>query len=190
MEWITSNIIQASAIDHDRKSKRGDHQLCDACNILVWCATDRSIWILRLTQLCDHLWLVLSESNNSSRAITFLLNDCTLISGSSELTQFLLACMRVRYGLLLSYNQVGRWITPYGNGFWHCQWQCQKGFSESETPLLLGALCENVAWSPCNSTAFALQCACAIQWEAAKIQPLLPFCKNGWRVRGKHYVHL
>jgi len=28
-------------------------------NISVWCATGSSIWILRLTQLCDHSWLVL-----------------------------------------------------------------------------------------------------------------------------------
>jgi len=79
-------------------------------NILVWCATDRWIWILRLTQLCYHSWLVLSESSNSSRALT-LLTNYTLISGSSKLTQFLLACMRVRYGLLPSYDKVGRWIT-------------------------------------------------------------------------------
>ena len=43
--------------------------------------------------------------------------DYTLISGSSKLTQFLLACMRVRYGLLPSYDKVERWITPYRNGF-------------------------------------------------------------------------
>jgi len=39
--------------------------------------------------------------SNSSRAVT-LLADYTLISGSSKLTQFLLAWMRVRYGLLPS----------------------------------------------------------------------------------------
>ena len=36
--------------------------------------------------------------------------------------------------------------------------QAQGGFSESESPLLHGALCESVAWSPCNSTGFTLQC--------------------------------
>jgi len=87
-----------------------------------------------------------------------LLTDYLLISGSSKLTQFLLACMQVRYGLLPSYDKVERWITPYKIGFW----QCWKGFSELETPFLHGALCENVAWSLCNSTGSALQCVCTI----------------------------
>jgi len=29
---------------------------------LVWCATDRWIWTMQLTQICDHSWLVLSEA--------------------------------------------------------------------------------------------------------------------------------
>ena len=60
--------------------------------------------------------VVLSESSNSLRAMT-LLTDYMLISGSSKLTQFLLACMQVRYGLLPSYDKVERWITPYKIGF-------------------------------------------------------------------------
>ena len=39
-------------------------------NILVWRATGRSIRLLQLTQLCDHSWLVLSESSREiERAI-------------------------------------------------------------------------------------------------------------------------
>jgi len=46
-----------------------------------------------------------------------LLKKYTIISGSSKLTQFLLACMRVRYRLLPSYDKVERWITPYRKAF-------------------------------------------------------------------------
>jgi len=53
---------------------------------------------------------------NLSRAMT-LLTDYMLISGSSKLTQFLLACMRVKFGLLLSYDKVEGWITPYRKAF-------------------------------------------------------------------------
>ena len=67
---------------------------------------------------------------NFSRVMT-LPTDYTLTSGFSKLTQFLLlACMHVRYGLLLSFDKAERWIIPYRNGFW----QCWKGLLESETP--------------------------------------------------------
>jgi len=45
-----------------------------------------------------------------------LLTDYELISGFPKLTQFLLAYMRVRYGLLLSYDKVEKWITPFTIG--------------------------------------------------------------------------
>jgi len=93
---------------------------------------------------------------NLSRAMT-LLTNYTLISGSSKLTQFLLACLQVRYGPFPSYDKVERWITLYRNG----SWQSWKGFLESERPLLHGALCGSMAWSLCNSTSFVLQCVCA-----------------------------
>ena len=75
-------------------------------NTSVWCAKGRSIWTLELTQLCNHSCLVLSESSNSSRAMT-LLTDYTLISGFSESTQFLLSCMQVRYGLATHFLRQG-----------------------------------------------------------------------------------
>jgi len=91
-----------------------------------------------------------------------------------KFTKFLPACMRVGYGLPPSYDKVERWITPYINGFW----QCWKGFSESETPLLHGVLCESVAWSPCNSTSFALQCVCtSIPFPNATVPRWGSFCK-------------
>ena len=42
----------------------------------------------------------------------------------SRLTQFLLICMRVRFGPLLAYKKAKRWTVPCRNGCWQCWKGC------------------------------------------------------------------
>jgi hypothetical protein len=134
MLQLQANLLPPLCFDGTRSSPTQTPS-----NNPVLCAPGRPIW--RLTQLCDHSWLVLLESSNSSRVMT-LLTDHTLISGSSKLAQSLLACMRVRYGILSSYDKQGREMDPLQKGLLTV-W---KGFLESETPLLNGALCRSAVW--------------------------------------------
>jgi hypothetical protein len=121
-------------------------------SISVWCATGRLIWILRLTQLCGHSWLELRVkqfvkshdlTNRSHAHDTWLLK--TYAIPSSMYASQIRATPFLRQGREMD--------NPLQNGFWQC-WL--KGFSESETPLLRGVLCESVAWSLCNLTVFTL----------------------------------
>ena len=148
------------------------------CDIYRW------IWILRLTQLCDHSWLVLSKSNNSSKAMT-LLTNYTLAH------VWLLKTYAIPAGMYAS--QI--WATPgpflrqgreKDNPIQKWLLKVLKWFLESETPLLSGryvmrdcgleslqfswfraAMCLYNFQTQCKSSTrssagFVLQCVCTI----------------------------
>ena len=119
-------------------------------------------------QLCDHSWLVLSNSSNSSSAMT-LLTDYTHVSGSSKLKQFLLASMRVRYGLLPSYN-IGGPPTVL---------TVLKRLPAGIRDITVMVRCARVrpGWSPCDSTGFALQCVCTNPLPIATVPRQKSHCK-------------
>jgi len=87
---------------------------------------------------------------------TFL-TGYTRTYGFSRQTLFLLVCMRVRFGPLLTYK-AKRWTVPLK---FSC-WQCWKGYWGSKTPRLYGVSCESVDWNPYSSIGFTRQCSCTI----------------------------
>ena len=99
---------------------------------------------------------------NSSRAMT-LLTDCMLISGSSKRTHFLLACMRVRYGLLPSYDNVERNPPPTEMAF-------DSAEKDSQRHHFFMVRCARVRpGAPANLTGFVLQCVCTIPLPNATV---------------------
>jgi hypothetical protein len=146
---------------------------------------------IKQSELCSrrsfatiHGWYFQSQAfrQEMSRAIT-LPTDYSFTSGFSKLTQFLLVCTWVRYGLLLSYNMQDRDVD---NPIQKWLLKVLKWFLESETPLLSGryvmrdcgleslqfswfraAMCLYNFQTQCKSSTrssagFVLQCVCTI----------------------------
>jgi len=82
-----------------------------------------------------------------------LLTGCMRTYGFSRHTLFLLTCMRVRFGPLLTYNKAKWWTVPFRNGCW----QCWKGYWGSEASRQNGVSCASVDWNPYSTIGFTRQ---------------------------------